>query len=239
MRRCATTLEAEMSAAEHAFLRQILCGLALKGRHLEIGTAAGGTLCAMMGFFPAESRPPFSVVDPMRYFPNQWDTVRQNLRLHGIDPELVDFRIGTSAELFPRAAARGETFDFVLIDGCHKIWSVTCDLRWTRLVNVGGVVCFHDYTPRMRGVWLAVNRFLARNRHYEVIGQADTLLAIRKRATGRKAEVDTFDEWYARAWHLPLQIERNWQRWRRSRRNARGYADSPEVLTAFSTSFSS
>lgn len=212
MRRCAITLEAEMSAAEHALLLRTLHELGRTGRHLEIGTAAGGTLCAMLAAFSPDARPPFSVVDPMRYFPGQLEAVQRNLLRHGIDPQIVDFRIGTSAECFSLAAARGETFDFMLIDGCHKIWSVTCDLRWLRLLNVGGVVCFHDFTPRMRGVWLAVRRFLHRNPHFQVLGQAETLLAVQKTDTCTRAEVDTWDEWYARAWYLPLQLERKWQR---------------------------
>jgi hypothetical protein len=216
MRRCATTLEAEMTPDEHAFLLNLLQTHAFSGRHLEIGTAAGGTLCAMLGAFGQSARPPFSVVDPMRYFPEQLDVVRRNLREHGFDPDGVDFRVGTSDELFPQASQRGDRFDFLLIDGCHKIQSVTIDLKWTRLLNAGGLACFHDYTPRHRGVWLAVNRFLSRNANYEVAGQAGTLLAVRKLAPSSRPEIDAADEWYARAWYLPLQLERKWQRWRKA-----------------------
>jgi hypothetical protein len=216
MRRCATTLEAEMSPEEHAFLLQTLRTLRRSGRHLEIGTAAGGTLCAMLGAFPSDQRPPFAVVDPMQYFPDQLGTVRRNLTAHGFDADRVDFRVGTSADLFPIAALRHDTFDFLLIDGCHKIRSVMADLKWTRLLNVGGVACFHDYTPKHRGVWLAVNHFLARNRNYEVAGQAGTLLVLRKTAPSSRLEVSTVDEWYARAWYLPLQVERKWQKLRKA-----------------------
>ncbi|OYW22698.1 MAG: hypothetical protein B7Z55_04335, partial [Planctomycetales bacterium 12-60-4] len=79
MRACATTLAAEMTPAEHELLLATLRGLGGHGLHLEIGTAAGGTLCAMLGAFSDASRPPFVVVDPMRYFPQQLDLVRKNL----------------------------------------------------------------------------------------------------------------------------------------------------------------
>jgi predicted O-methyltransferase YrrM len=216
MPRCATTLEAEMTPAEHALLLRMLHDAPGAGKALEIGTAAGGTLCAMLGSFPAHERPPFVVVDPMGYFPRQLDLVQQNLRDHGIDPAGVDFRVATSAVAFPPAESRQETFRFMLIDGCHKIRSVTQDLKWTRLLAAGGIVCFHDFVPKHRGVWLAVRRFLQRHPHYEIVDQADSLLAVRKDATSPRAEVSTWDVLYADAWYLPLQVERKWQKFRRA-----------------------
>jgi predicted O-methyltransferase YrrM len=216
MPRCATTLEAEMTAAEHALLLKTLRELGRTGRHLEIGTAAGGTLCAMLGAFPDDRRPPFAVVDPMTYFPQQLDKVGQNLRDHGFDPATIDFRVASSRAAFADAAARRDEFDFILIDGCHKIRSVMTDLKWTRLLAVGGVVCFHDVTPKHRGVWLAVHRFLSRHPNYQRIAQADSLLAVRKAAASAAPEITAADEWYARAWYLPLQIERKWQRYRKA-----------------------
>jgi len=216
MPRCASTLEAEMTAAEHELLLKTLRELGRAGTHLEIGTAAGGTLCAMLGAFPTDRRPPFAVVDPMSYFPQQLDAVRRNLRDHGFDPATIDFRVATSQVAFQDAENRGEAFDFLLIDGCHKIRSVMTDLKWTRRLSVGGVVCFHDMTPRHRGVWLAVNRFLARHPNYERVAQADSLLVVRKAAASTTPEIDATDEWYARAWYLPLQVERKWQRFRKA-----------------------
>lgn len=216
MPRCATTLEAEMTAAEHALLIQTLRESGRQGTHLEIGTAAGGTLCAMLGAFPEGQRPPFAVVDPMRYFPQQLDAVRKNLRDHGFDPATIDFRIASSQVAYLDAETRHEALDFVLIDGCHKIRSVMTDLKWTRLLSPGGVVCFHDYTPRHRGVWLAVNRLLAKHPNYEAVAQADSLLVVRKTAASITPEVTSSDELFALAWYLPLQIERKWQRLRKA-----------------------
>ena len=216
MPRCATTLEAEMTAAEHELLLKTLTQQPKSGRHLEVGTAAGGTLCAMLGAFSASERPPFVVVDPMRYFPDQLNLVRKNLTDHGLNPEEVDFRVGTSRDAFSAAAANEDSFDFMLIDGCHKIRSVTIDLKWTRLLSAGGIVCFHDFTPKHRGVWLAVNRFLSRYRNYSIVEQADSLLVVRKQALSQSSEVTFSDELYARAWYLPLQIERKWQKLHRA-----------------------
>jgi predicted O-methyltransferase YrrM len=216
MPRCATTLEAEMTPAEHALLLETLRESGRTGRHLEIGTAAGGTLCAMLGAFDQASRPPFAVVDPMKYFPQQLDAVRKNLRDHGFDPGTIDFRVAISQVAFLDADTRHEAFDFILIDGCHKIRSVMTDLKWTRLLSVGGVVCFHDVTPKHRGVWLAVNRFLAKHSNYERVAQADSLLVVRKTGTSPTPEVTSADELFALAWYLPLQIERKWQRLRKT-----------------------
>src|SRR5690606_6672651 len=157
----ATTLEAEMTAAEHELLLHTLKQQGPEGLHLEVGTAAGGTLCAMLGQFPEGERPTFVVVDPLQYFPQQRALIEKNLWNHGLNPQEVDLRVQTSASVFREAASRSESYDFMLIDGCHKIRSVVTFLKWARLLTVGGIVCFHDYTPRHRGVWLAVNRFLS------------------------------------------------------------------------------
>ena len=58
-----------MTAEEHDFLFELIRDRQLTGQHLEVGTAAGGTLCAMMQCFAEQSRPPFVVVDRMTYFP--------------------------------------------------------------------------------------------------------------------------------------------------------------------------
>ncbi len=216
MRECATTLKPEMSANEHALLTSVLKQPVRKGQHLEIGTAAGGTLCAMLQAFRATERPRFVVVDPMAYFPHQLDAVVRNLREHQLDPYSIDFRVSDSRTAFQQAAARRESFDFILVDGCHKILSVIEDLKWLRLLNAGGAVCFHDFTPKHRGVWLAVNRLLSGWKNYEVIGQADSLLAVRKSAESTRPEMTAADLWYARAWYVPLQVERKWHKFRRA-----------------------
>src|ERR1700687_1759576 len=96
MRASAITLEPEIPKNELARLVALLHAERLKGAHLEIGTAAGGTLRELMRAYPDETRPRFVVVDPMTYFPDQLAKVRRNLKDAGLDPERVDFRVAKS-----------------------------------------------------------------------------------------------------------------------------------------------
>ena len=48
------------------------------------------------------------------------------------------------------------------------------------------------------------------------VAQADSLLVVRKTAASKSPEISAADEWYARAWYLPLQIARKWQRLRKA-----------------------
>jgi len=220
MRRCATTLEGEMTPVEHAFLVDLLKREKFDGPHLEIGTAAGGTLCAMMRCFDDDHRPQFVVVDRMTYFPDQLEAIETNLRRHGLDPVKVDFRIATSNSAFRAAQDRGEAFDFILLDGGHKILNVMADLRWARLLHVGGMICLHDYIAKFPGVKLSVDRFLAGHPHFHVLGQAGSLIALQKVSTGRRPEVSAGDHAYALAMHLPLLTRRKLEKWRGQRRAA-------------------
>jgi hypothetical protein len=217
MRGCATTLAAEMTDEEHALLLRAMGDGPRSGQHLEIGTAAGGTLCRMMGSFTDDNRPPFVVVDPMTYFPNQLEAVRRNLSEHGLSPDAVDFRVKTSAQAFEEASRNSERFDFILIDGIHKLLAVMQDLRWSRLLTVGGILCLHDYADAYRGVKYAVDRFLARNCNYQRLGLAGTLLAIRKDAPSGAPEIGSSDWLFAARWYLPLQIARKLRRRRQPR----------------------
>jgi predicted O-methyltransferase YrrM len=179
-RSCATQLTSEMTSPELDALREIIGRRPRKGRHLEIGTAAGGTLCEMMR--AATHRPPFVVVDPMTYFPDQRSTVEHNLTSHGLSLDQVDIRVMRSWEAFQAARSSGETFDFVLIDGTHKFRYVMQDLHWAGLINPLGILALHDYTPRLRAVKWAIDYFLANNRNYHRIGLVDSLLLLEKTA---------------------------------------------------------
>lgn len=193
MRKSATTLESELHPAELECLRDLLARHPRPGRHLEIGTAAGGTLKALMLCHPPETRPAFSVVDPMTYFPNQLDLVRTNLRSAGLDPDAVDFRIGTSAEHLRAALAGGDTFSFVFIDGNHKARHVVEDLTWCRMLDVGGHVCLHDYQPAFPGVVWATDLFLKRYPNYRVVHHVESLIVLRKEAPSASPEVRRAD----------------------------------------------
>lgn len=207
----ATTLEPEMTADELAALKGWLAEGPHQGTHLEIGTAAGGTLCFMMGCFEDAERPRFAVVDSMKYFADQLETVRRNLRNHDLDPDQVDFRETSSSEAFATAQREQQRFDFILVDASHKIRHVMDDLRWMSLLNVGGCACFHDYTPRFKGVRWPIDRFLRRNPNFERVGLADSLLCVRKTAPSTRPEVSGVDRLWARLcspllqWDLSLQ----------------------------------
>ena len=208
-RNSATSLASELGPDELVFLVNLVRNSGLKGLHLEIGTAAGGTLCAMMKCFVPGERPRFVVVDPMAYFAGQLEVVKRNLRQHDLDPSEVDIRISRSSDAFQRAEAAGETFDLVFIDGAHKIRFVTQDLRWARLVNVGGIICVHDYNLNQRGVMLAVDRFLRKHPNYHREALIGTLLVLRKQAASRSKEITRADGLWALALSPWLQLKKS------------------------------
>lgn len=194
MRASATTLQPELTDVELEALLAILRTAGATGPHLEIGTAAGGTLREMMKVYPDDRRPPFVVVDPFTYFPDQRSIVECNLRNAGLDPATVEFRVGYSWPALQDALKRDERFSFIFIDGNHSAKYVMEDLMWTRLLEVGGHVCLHDYKRKFRGVIWATERFLARHGDaYEKVGLTDTLMVLRKRARPAKPEVSSLD----------------------------------------------
>jgi predicted O-methyltransferase YrrM len=206
------TRASEMAPEELACLGMVLCQNLFRGRHLEIGTAAGGTLCAMMKCFPPDRLPHWVVVDTMCYFPDQLEIVRGNLRDHGLNPAGVDFRVTTSDAAFHQAEAAHETYDFMLIDGAHKIRYVMQDLRWTRLLTVGGHVCLHDYAPRCPGVVHAVDHFLHRHANYRRVTLAGSLLVLEKIAAAATPEVGWTDQFWANLWSPWLQLQASFRK---------------------------
>lgn len=192
MRPSAATLESEMSPSELEFLTSLIKKNAFTGPHLEIGTAAGGTLCRMIKA-AEKTQPRFVAVDPMNYFADQENTVRRNLSQNGIDSSSVDIRAARSYQAFLKAKKQKESFDFILIDGAHNIKYVTQDLSWTRLLRPGGIVTLHDYCHQTVGVQIAANRFLRKHKNYKIIGQVGSLLAIQKQAKSKRTETSTFD----------------------------------------------
>jgi hypothetical protein len=79
------------------------------------------------------------------------------------------------------------------------------DLCWARLLEVGGVLCLHDYAEKTPGVVAAVDRFLARYRNYEVADRERSLLIIRKRAQSARPEVGVADRLWAALINLRQQ----------------------------------
>src|ERR1043166_9696881 len=209
MRQSATTLAPELAQDELSHLLDFLKKEKFKGRHLEIGTAAGGTLAQMMSCYPPGQRPQFVVVDTMEYFPNQYDLIRKNLENHGCDPGQVEFRIGKSSQAFPVAERSKEEYDFVFIDGSHRLKHVMEDLRWARLLRPGGGLVLHDYHSDRGGVRLAAERFLRKNASYQRIVLVNRLLFIRKLRSAAVREIDGWDLVFANLLSPLLRLQRS------------------------------
>jgi len=141
------------------------------------------------GLFLRSGASPLRCDRPSFVFKNHHEVVLQNLREHGIDPAGVEFRQTTSAETFAATEQLGETFDFILIDGNHKLRCVTEDLRWTSRLNPGGYVCLHDCLPQFPGVTISSRAFLKRNPNYEVVHHVNSLLVLRKQSASPRPEV--------------------------------------------------
>ena len=191
-RRSSIDLSSELSPEELDALRELLRANKFTGLHLEIGTAAGGTLKELLLCYE-EPKPPFVVIDPFTYFPNQLAKVRLNLESAGLDPANVDFRTGTTESLLGPAVLAGERFDFILIDGHHDAIHVMRDLGWAALLNTGGFVCLHDDSPKFPGVGWAARRFLRNNPNFTRISKARTLLVLQKTSPEGGRGVRPFD----------------------------------------------
>ena len=214
MRKSANTLDSEMSSEEILCLTQTLRENAFEGAHLEVGTAAGGTLCEMMkATHQRESQAPrWVVVDPMNYFENQLETVKKNMANHGIPANAADIRAQRSSSAWAEAEEKGETFDFILIDASHKIKHVTEDLRWARRLTMGGVLAMHDYTEPNNHVRTAVDRFTRKHPNYQTIGQAGSLIVLRKTSQSKTKEISDGDQLLAVLTGIWLQAKTSWKK---------------------------
>lgn len=214
MRDCATTLVSELSSNELMELRVILVYKKLKGIHLEIGTAAGGTLCELMCFYREKLKfsPKFIVVDPFKYFPNQYEKVLENLSIHNLASSSVDFVQSSSNDAFLVFSRAPRTLGFILIDGNHKAKYVMKDLRWAKYLSVGGILCLHDYSSLQKGVKLTTDRFLRTNLNYKILKHVDQLLIIEKTAETSTEEVRFADICYTSILSLKLQFEKSLQK---------------------------
>lgn len=210
MRDCATSLQSELADDELSLLLTTLQKLAPKGKVLEIGTAAGGTLWQMFNAVKEVVRSPkFVALDPMCYFPNQLSVVKENLSDHGIDAEQVDFRVDFSANAFLGAQKNREEFELIFVDGNHKCRYVMQDLEWLSLLKVNGFAIFHDYGQAHKGVKKAVDSFLKKNPNYIRREHVRELLVVEKISETHKQEVSKVDHAMAVIYTFLYQFERS------------------------------
>ena len=208
MRECATTLDSELSTNELKHLLDILIHKNLKEIHLEIGTAAGGTLCKLMSTYREKFNfiPEFMVVDPLNYFPKQYEVILENLSKHRLKALFVDFVKSSSNNAFLAFSRVPKPLDFILIDGNHKARYVIKDLRWAKYLNIGGILCLHDYGILQKGVKLTADRFLRKNPNYKVLKLVGQLLIIEKTAQTSVNEISFLDIYYSTFISLQLQF---------------------------------
>ena len=207
-RSSAVTLESECAPEQQLLLRRILSENRFTDRHMEIGTAAGGTLKQLIGVYSDRDYcPEFIVIDKFTYYEGQYEIVCRNLRGAGIDPSTVTFWKGTTEDFLDRERAAGRTFDFVFIDADHRHYGVTVDLQWADLVRENGIICLHDYTEKFPGVVWAVDRFLKENSNYEIINRTGSLVALKKNSQGPKQPITDNDlraaryaQWFSKRW---------------------------------------
>ena len=201
-------LTSELSDNEFSYLMQFLKDEGLRGDHMEIGTASGGTLWNLIKNY-SDDVPHFVVIDPMNYFPDQLSLIKKNLRNNGVDPDIVEFRVSSSDAALKNVGEGGERYDFIFIDGSHKLKYVMKDLRWTRYLATGGILCLHDYHSNTKGVMLAADSFLEKYPNYQKIKLIDRLMIIRKTGETPCAEVSTMDIVYANIMTLLIQLRRS------------------------------
>ena len=205
-----------VTPVEREALVGLLRGADLRGCHLEIGTAAGKTLREMILAYQGRELPPFMAIDTFDYFPNQLETIGQNLRAVGIDPGCVTFRKSTSYAAVFKALAAKERFAFIFIDAQHDAFHVMQDLLWTRMLLPGGYVCFHDYAQRFPGVVWTADTFVKKYPHYRRVDLAGNLLILRKESVGSTPEVSSFDLARAFAFRLKCRLDKFAKRMRPS-----------------------
>lgn len=194
MRRSGIDLSSECDAVEIEALKQAITLAPSNGDALELGTAAGGTLKELIKFSKSSGKNyQFHVIDPMTYYPDQLEKVKDNLKSAEINPDEVDFFVGTSDDLLKSNQFHNLSLSFIFIDGDHRAYPLMKDLRILKNLQEGGIACFHDYKERFPGVIWSLDYFLKKNSNYEYISKQNSLVTIRKLGETDTTEVSTLD----------------------------------------------
>lgn len=197
MRISAWTLGPEMRAEELEFLRGLIAKERPRGICLEVGTAAGGTLCEMLGWLGRRRRGRFVVVDSMGYFPNQAAVFWDNLRRHGFGRSTVDLRVKTSAAALTESEGRGERFGLILVDGDHSRRAASIDMAWAKLLAEGGLLLVHDDAPGFPGVRFAVDVYVRSDPSFQLLGTRGSLSAFKRTRVATGGEARRAAAWLA------------------------------------------
>ena len=210
IRESALTLESEMSDDEVSSIRNVIYDSKLNGIHVEIGTAAGGTLCEILKCYQNELKvepPQFIVVDPLTYFENQYEKILINLQNNGLSKNNITFEKNKSSVAFRNLSVHAGEIDFILIDGNHKINHFVGDLRFSRYLRAGGLLLIHDYSNNFKGIHSATNIFLDRYRNYEVLSHVDSLIILRKKTVKNTQEVSVIDQFMSELVNVFQQVK--------------------------------
>ena len=151
---------------------------------LETGMAYGLSTLAICGVHEARGEGSHVAIDPHQS--TDWRGIGVlNLERAGLKAraQVIEQR---SDEALPRLREEGLRLDFALIDGLHLFDATLVDFYLAdRLMDVGGVLVFHD--TWMPAVAQAV-AYVRANRAYEPIEAApDGMAALRKRADDDRA----------------------------------------------------
>lgn len=206
VRKCSYTLESEMTGEEVNEILRCIGKYKPNGIHIEIGTAAGGTMCSILKYYKFVlnfNQPTFIAVDPLSYFENQYEVICRNLKKNQLTLDNVVFEKKTSNQAFK--SLKIKEIAFLLIDGNHKLKNVVKDLRFARLLKRNGLLVVHDYSTSFPGVKIALDIFIRRCTNYEVISNVNTLLVLRKKSSTNVKEIKTLDIFLAYIFSFLLQ----------------------------------
>jgi SAM-dependent methyltransferase/predicted O-methyltransferase YrrM len=153
-------------------------------RTLETGMAYGISTLAICSVHAERGEGSHVAIDP--YQSSDWGAIGLlNLRRAGLE-DRVRVIEARSDEALPRLRDEGLRIDFALIDGLHVFDATLVDFfHADRMLDVGGVVVFHD--TWMRAVAQAV-AYVRANRAYEPIEAGDdAMVVLRKTAEDDRA----------------------------------------------------
>ena len=149
------------------------------------------------------------MIDPLNYFPKQYEKVLENLSMHNLASSSVEFMKLSSNDAFLAFSQTPRSLDFILIDDNHKANYVMKDLRWAKYINAGGILCLHDYGILQKGVLLTTDRFLKKNSNYRILKQVEQLLIIEKTRSTSQPEVNLVGILYSKVLALKIQFEKS------------------------------